>query len=140
MSGAPTAPPAATPGPTRPPASQRGLLALGAAGLSIEALVVLLATPAVVSLDRGHQSGVKIGVLLALFVLLVVAAAVVRRPFGKAFGSAVQPLVFLGGLVTWPMFVIGAVFGLIWVYWLRLWRLLPPDAAPDSAERQDGSD
>lgn len=109
--------------PASPAASPRGLLALGAAGLGIEALVVLLATPAVVSLDRGHQSGLKIGVLLVLFALLVVAAAVVRRPFGKAFGTAVQPLVFLGGFVTWPMFVIGAIFGLIWAYWLRLWRL-----------------
>jgi len=85
---------------------------------------VLLATPAVITLDRGHVSTLKVAVLLGLFVLLVVGAAVVRRPFGKALGTAIQPLVFLGGFVTWPMFVIGAVFGLIWAYWLRLWRLV----------------
>lgn len=107
-----------------PAATARGLSAIGAAGLGIEALVVLLATPAVLTLDRGHVSPVKVAVLLALFALLVVAAAVVRRPIGKTFGTVVQPLVFLGGFVTWPLFVIGAVFGLIWAYWLRLWRLV----------------
>lgn len=115
------------------PAAARGLSAIGAAGLAIEALVVLLATPAVITLDRGHVSALKVAVLLALFALLVVAAIVVRRPIGKAFGTAMQPLVFLAGIVTWPMFVVGVVFGLIWAYWLRLWRLVDAPAAEPAA-------
>lgn len=105
---------------TAPP---RGLLAIGAAGLGIEALVVLLATPAVFALDRGHVSGAAVGCLLGLFVLLVVAAGLLRRPYGRVVGTVVQPLVVLGGFVTWPMFVIGMIFSLIWAYYLRLWRL-----------------
>jgi hypothetical protein len=31
--------------------------------------------------------------------------------------------VVAAGLVTWPMYVVGAVFAAIWVYWLRLRRL-----------------
>ena len=108
---------------TDPAATQRGLLAIGAAGLAIEALVVLLALPAVISLERGHISAVSIGCLGAVFVLLVVAAATLRRPWGKSLATVVQPLVFLTGIATWPMFVIGVIFGGIWVYYLRLWRL-----------------
>jgi len=28
--------------------------------------------------------------------------------------------------VTWPMYVVGGLFTLIWVYYLRLWRPTPP--------------
>jgi hypothetical protein len=68
-------------------------------------------------------SGIHVGILLGVFALLVVAAGVMRRTWGKAFGTAVQPLVVLSGIVTWPMFVIGAVFSAIWIYYLRLWQL-----------------
>lgn len=106
------------------PAGARGLLAIGSAGLGIEALVVLLAAPAVLSLQRGHVSVAAVTVLLVVFALLVVGATVLRRPWGRTFGSALQPIVFLTGIVTWPMFIIGVVFGGIWIYYLRLWRLI----------------
>jgi uncharacterized membrane protein YidH (DUF202 family) len=108
---------------TQPVEAPRGLLAIGAAGLAIEALVVLLATPAVLSLDRGQVSAVAVGCLLALFVLLCIGAGVIRRSWGKRFGTVIQPLVFLTGFFTWPMFVIGVIFGAIWVYYLHLWQL-----------------
>jgi hypothetical protein len=99
----------------------RGLLAVGSAGLGIEALVVLLAVPAVVSAERGHVSALGVGYLLLLVVLLVAAAARLRKPGGKLVATAVQPLVIAGGLATWPMYVVGAAFAAIWVYWLRQW-------------------
>jgi len=100
----------------------RGLVGVGIGGLSLEAIVVLLATPAVASAERGHVTAWHIAYLLLLFVLLVIAAAWLRRPHPLVPGTVVQPLVIAAGVVTWPMYVVGALFAGIWVYYLRLWR------------------
>ena len=63
-----------------------------------------------------------IGYLVLLVLLLIVAAAVLRRRGGKLVSSVVQVLVIAAGAVSWPMYVVGAAFAGIWVYWLRLWR------------------
>jgi hypothetical protein len=99
----------------------RGLYAIGSAGLGLEALVLLLAAPAVVSLERGDVSALRVGYLFGLAVLLVVAAARLRKRGGKVFATALQVLVIAGGIVTWPMYVVGLAFAAIWIYWLRLW-------------------
>jgi hypothetical protein len=99
----------------------RGLLAVGSAGLAIEAVVLLLAVPAVISQQRGHVSAVGVGYLAALAVLLIVAAARLSKPGGKALATVVQLLVVLGGIVTWPLYVVGAAFAGIWAYWLAQW-------------------
>jgi peptidoglycan/LPS O-acetylase OafA/YrhL len=101
----------------------RGLYAIGTAGLTIEALVVLLAVPAVISSERGHVSGFNVGYLLGLVVALIVATAVLRRRGGKTFSVVVQVLVVAAGAVSWPMYVVGVAFAGIWVYWLRQWHL-----------------
>jgi hypothetical protein len=103
-------------------AAPRGLVGVGIGGLVLEALVLLLAAPAVASAERGHVSTAGIAYLLALAALLVVAAAVLRRRGGRLVGTAVQPLVVAAGVVTWPMYVVGALFAGIWLYYLRLWR------------------
>ena len=108
---------------SEPKPAPRGLVAVGIGGLSIEALVLLLATPAVASAERGHVTAWHVVYLLGLVVLLVVAAAWLRRPHGLVPGTVVQPLVIAAGAVTWPMYVVGALFAGIWVYYLRLWRI-----------------
>jgi hypothetical protein len=115
----PTEPGPTDPTPTGPP---RGLVGIGIGGLVLEAMVLLLAAPAVATAERGHVTWWHIAYLLALAVLLVVAAGLLRRPHGLVAGSVVQPLVVVAGLVTWPMYVVGALFTGIWVYYLRLWR------------------
>ena len=104
----------------------RGLYAIGSAGLAIEAIVLLLAGPAVLSLERGHVSALRVGYLFAMAVLLIVAAARLRKRGGKMFATALQVLVIAGGAVTWPMYVVGLAFAAIWVYWLRLWPRTRP--------------
>ncbi|HEX3823886.1 MAG TPA: DUF4233 domain-containing protein [Mycobacteriales bacterium] len=104
-----------------PDQAPRGLYAIGSAGLGLEALVLLLAAPAVLSLERGHVSGLRVGYLFAMAVLLILAAARLRKRGGKAFATALQVLVIAGGVITWPMYVVGVAFGAIWIYWLRLW-------------------
>lgn len=103
-------------------ASPRGLMAIGAVGLGFEALVLLLAVPAVTTAQRGHVHVGGVVYLVVLVVLLIVAAAVLRRPFGVAIATGVQVLVVAAGVVTWPMYVVGLVFAAIWIYWLRLRR------------------
>jgi uncharacterized protein DUF4233 len=108
-----------------PAAPPRGLLGVGAGGLVLEALVLLLAAPAVASAERGHVVGWHIAYLLGVGVLLIVAAATLRRRHGLVFASLLQPWVIVAGAVTWPMYVVGILFAGIWVYYLRLWRPAP---------------
>jgi hypothetical protein len=101
----------------------RGLVAIGAAGLSMEALVMWLSAPGIATLDRGHVSAIGIGYVVAVGVLLVVVAALLRRPWGRTAGTVVQIPALATGAVAWPMYVVAAVFAAIWVYYLHLWRL-----------------
>jgi hypothetical protein len=100
----------------------RGLIGVGIGGLSLEALVLLLATPAVATAERGHVTPWHLAYLLGLVVLLILSAAWLRRPHGLVPGTVVQPLVVGAGVVTWPMYVVGALFAGIWLYYLNLWR------------------
>jgi hypothetical protein len=104
-----------------PVVAPRGLYAIGSAGLALEALVLLLAAPAVLSLERGHVSWLRVGYLFAMAVLLVAAAVTLRRRGGKTFATTLQLLAVAGGVITWPMYVVGLAFAGIWLYWLRLW-------------------
>jgi hypothetical protein len=107
------------------PVPPRGLFAVGSAGLAIEAIVLLLAVPAVISQQRGHVSALGVGYLAALAVLLVLAVARLRKPGGKVLASVLQLLVVAGGVVTWPMYVVGVAFAAIWAYWLAQWPRRP---------------
>jgi hypothetical protein len=107
---------------TEPASPPRGLIGVGIGGLALEALVLLLATPAVASAERGHVTAWHLAYLLGLAVLVVLAAAWLRRPHGLVPGTVVQPLVIAAGVVTWPMYVVGFLFAAIWLYYLRLWR------------------
>src|SRR3954451_15341215 len=103
-------------------APPRGLMAVGAAGLAFEAIVLLLALPAVTTAQRGHVHVAGVVYLAALAVLLVVLAGTLRRRGAVAVATGVQVLVIAGGVVTWPMYVVGLVFAAIWAYWLHLCR------------------
>ena len=100
----------------------RGLMAVGAAGLAFEALVLLLAIPAVTTSERGHVHVAGVVYIAALALLLVVAAGTLRRRGGVVFATVLQVLVIAAGVVTWPMYVVGVVFAAIWAYWLHLRR------------------
>lgn len=95
-------------------------MAVGAAGLAFEALVLLLAIPAVTTAQRGHVHVAGVVFIAVLAVLLVVGAGMLRRPGGVVVATALQLLVILAGVVTWPMYVVGLVFAGIWAYWLHL--------------------
>jgi hypothetical protein len=111
----------------RAAAPPRGLYGIGSGGLVLEALVLLLAAPAVATAERGHVTVWHLVYLLVLAVLLIVASGTLRRRWGLRFATVLQPLVVLAGVISWPMYVVGLAFAAIWVYYLRLWRTTSND-------------
>jgi Protein of unknown function (DUF4233) len=106
--------------------SLRGLRGIGAGILTLEALVVALAIP--VLLDQGHGGEtwrhVAVGVVIAIAVLLIVAGAELRRPWGVRFATGLQILAVLAGASSFALLFLALVFAAIWVGWLTMLRTL----------------
>jgi Protein of unknown function (DUF4233) len=94
----------------------RGALA---AILGLEAFVVLLVPRAIAFTETG-LGGTRTALLIALAVLLVAAAAALRRPWGIGAGSVLQVVFLLTGFWLVAMFVIAAIFVAMWAYLLNL--------------------
>lgn len=109
----PPAPP--PPDPERVARSMRGVYA---ATLALEALTLLL-VPQTVSRVQG-LSGLGLTLTIGLAVALAVLAGMQRRSWGFAAGSVGQVAFFATGLLTSAMFVLGIVFGGIWI---ATWRV-----------------
>jgi hypothetical protein len=86
---------------------------IAAAVLFFEAIVVLLGIPVAITVSDVSAS-VAIPVGIALIALLLVTAAVLRRPFGYALGWVDQVLVVGSGFFVPAMFFIGGVFAVLW--------------------------
>lgn len=89
--------------------------------LGLEALVTLLVPRALAFTDAGLGTARTV-VLIVLAVVMVIAAGLVRRPFGIGLGSALQVLFVLTGVMLIAMFVIGALFAAVWARLLFLRR------------------
>jgi len=89
-----------------------------AATLALEALTLLLVprTVAVV----GGLSGVDLAATLGLAGALAVLAGLQRRTWGRAAGSAAQVAFIATGFIAPAMFFLGAVFGAVWLYTIRV--------------------
>jgi hypothetical protein len=104
-----------TSGLRNPAAAVRGV-AMGT--LILEAIVVLLAI-APIRMMSGI-TGTQVGVLLGLAAACLLVCGLLRRRWGWHVGTALQVAVTLSGVYQPAMFVLGAVFLLIWSYLLRL--------------------
>jgi hypothetical protein len=104
-----------------PQAAVRGL---GAGTLGLEAVVLLLAIQPL-RLFAGHFSGFGVGVVIALAVLCILLAGMMKRPWAWHAGSALQVLLLVSGLLHWSLAGLGLIFGAVWAYatYVR-WRLL----------------
>lgn len=94
---------------------------LGASVLALEAIVVILAIP--VALVVGPVPAptwlvVTGGIVLAI--ALIIVARYVTQPWGITAGWILQALVILTGFLARPMFVVGAIFALLWLVAIRL--------------------
>ena len=113
--------------------ADRATRGAAAAMLCLEALVVLL-LPRAIAFTASGLGVTRTVVLITIAALLVVAAGLQRRPWGVAVGSAAQVLFLLTGIVLAVMYLIGAIFILIWLWLLNTrhdlvgtpdgWRLL----------------
>lgn len=106
---------------------------LGAAVLSLEAIVVILAIPVVIvvgTVPVPPWLGISGGVILAL--ALIALARYVTRPWAIPVGWVLQALVVLTGLLAPAMFIVGGIFALLWGVAIRLGRQV-------DASRGDGS-
>ena len=86
--------------------------------LGLEALVVLL-VPRTIAFTTG-LGPVRTGVCVGIAVVLIVAAALLRRRWGIAAGSALQLVFIATGVLIGTMFLIGAIFAAIWLRLLVL--------------------
>ncbi len=96
---------------------------LGAAVLSLEAIVVILAIPVVIvvgTVPVPPVLGISAGAALA--VALIVLARYVTRPWAVPVGWGLQVLVVLTGFLAPAMFVVGGIFALLWGVAIRLGR------------------
>lgn len=96
----------------------RGALA---ALLALEAVVTLL-VPRALAFSDGGLGATRTVLLIALAVVLVAAAGLLRRPWGIGVGSALQVLFVLTGIWLLTMLFVGAIFAAIWVRVLFLRR------------------
>ncbi|MFW6203441.1 MAG: DUF4233 domain-containing protein [Actinomycetota bacterium] len=88
--------------------------------LALEAVVVMLAIPAAVSVSD-VDAAVAIPLGLGLAAGLVVAAALVRKgTVGYVVGSVMQAVTIATGFVVTVMFFLGGLFALLWIVLLRL--------------------
>ena len=132
-------PPAQAPEPTEEQRAERAIRANRAtrgalaAVLGLEALVVLLVPRAIAFTSTG-LGGTRAGLLIALAVVMVVAAGLMRRPWGIGLGSVLQVPFILTGIWLTAMFVVAAIFATIWLSLLNLRRELvgTARAGPDA--------
>jgi len=94
---------------------------LCASVLAFEALVVALAIVPAVTLTDANGTAIVVGGLFVV-ALCVLAAALLRTGAGYVLGSVVQVLVVCGGVVLPAMFVLGALFAVLWVSAIALAR------------------
>ncbi len=87
--------------------------------LGLEAVVVLL-VPRAIAYTSSGLGVVRTVILLSLAVLMVLVAAVVRRPWGIGAGSVLQLAFVLTGVLLTAMFIVGLVFAAIWLSLLNL--------------------
>jgi len=98
--------------------ADRGTRAALAGVLGLEAVMVLL-VPRAIAFTTGLGPTRTI-LLVALAVLLVVAAAMLRRPWGISVGSGLQLAFVATGIMIATMFLVGALFLAIWLRLLTL--------------------
>ena len=96
----------------------RGALA---AILGLEALVILL-VPRALAFSAGGLGVTRTVVLIVLALVTVLAAGLVRRPWGIGLGSALQVPFTLIGIWLLVMFIVAGIFIAVWVRLLVLRR------------------
>ncbi|WP_410811426.1 DUF4233 domain-containing protein [Micromonospora sp. 067-2] len=102
---------------------ERAVRGLGAGTLSLEALVLVLAIQPI-RVVGGDLGGAAIGAVVALAVVAILLAGMMRRPWAWHGGTVLQGLLLLAGLLHWSLFALGVIFALVWAYALHVRRVI----------------
>lgn len=106
--------------------------------LLLEAFVAFFGTLAVFGLKRGEvDPGIILGVGIALSVVLVLACAVLSRPWGIGLGWVLQLVLILTGLAEPMMFIVGILFAICWWYGIRAGMRIDREVAQRDREQAE---
>lgn len=106
--------------------------------LLLEAFVVFFATLAVFGLRRAEIAPALIlSVGIGLSVVLILACAVLSKPWGVALGWILQLVLILLGFVEPMMFLVGALFALSWWYGIRTGIRIDRESAKREREQAE---
>lgn len=106
--------------------------------LLLEAFVAFFATLAVFGLKRGQvDPAIILGVGIALTVVLVLACAVLSKPWGIAVGWGLQLVLILTGFAEPTMFIVGILFAICWWYGIRAGMRIDREVAQRDREQAE---
>lgn len=108
-----------------------------AAMLTLQAIVVGLSVPVLISVDDVDKS-VALPLGLGLALVCVLTAGMLRRPWAYWLGHACQVATLALGFLSPAMFFVGALFALLWISAFVLGRRIEADKARWA--REAGSD
>ena len=111
---------------------------LCAAMLTLEAIVLALSVPVMISVED-VDTGPAVALGLGLAVLCVVTAGLLRSPWAYVVGHVVQAGAIGLGFLVPIMFVVGAMFAALWATAYVVGRRIEADRARWAAE-EAGSD
>ncbi|MFC9771134.1 MULTISPECIES: DUF4233 domain-containing protein [Pseudarthrobacter] len=104
--------------------------------LLLEAFVMFFATLAVFGLRRGEfPPALILGVGIALSVVMVLACAFLRKPWGIGLGWVLQVVLILTGIFEPAMFLVGVLFAICWWYGIRTGIRLDREAGQREREQ-----
>jgi hypothetical protein len=101
-----------------PGAAVRGV---GAVGLVVEGLVLLLALLPLAKLGRGDNTA-AIWVCAGLAVACFLLCGLLKHSWAWTAGLVLQAVLLAGGFLHWSLLVLGLVFGAAWLYALYVRR------------------
>lgn len=99
---------------------------------------MFFATLAVFGLRRGEfPPALILGVGIALSVVMVLACAFLRKPWGIGLGWVLQVVLILTGIFEPAMFLVGALFAICWWYGIRTGIRLDREAGQREREQAE---
>jgi hypothetical protein len=98
---------------------ERAVRGLGAAAVSLEGITLLLAIAPIRMLDNGISTAVLLMIIGAVVVAFALAG-MMKRPWAWHAAGALQVALLLGGFAHWMLAAVGVVFGLAWLYVLKV--------------------
>lgn len=100
---------------------RRAVASLGAGLLGLEALVLAIQPIRVVG---GGLGAAAITAVVALAVVALLLAGLIRHGWAWPAGIALQGALLLAGLLHWSLLVLGVIFALVWAYALHVRRVI----------------